>query len=118
MPQFDVDKPLATAPVEDEGVKSQLYTHPNIREKTHEQLLFRLDIIRNRRLVAAIEYKADSDRKRAQISAKLLSQYAALNDRNRLKLNKIFEMIEDVDRSIGKQIELSHKMSIVEEDLI
>lgn len=114
MIKFDVDKPL-TEVVEEEP-EGKLYTHPTIREKTHDQLLFRLEAIRNRRLMAAIEYKADSDRKRALASAKLLSQYQALNDRNRQKLNRIEELIEDIDRSIGKQIELSHKINLMENE--
>jgi hypothetical protein len=115
--QFNVDgNPLITSVAEIEETSTQLYTHPTLREQNHNDLRFRLEQIRNRRLVAAIEYKQNSDIKREKASNKLLSQYRAQSETLRRKLVKIDEDIEKFDRALDKLITMSHQMSLLEEE--
>jgi multidrug resistance efflux pump len=100
-----------------EETEGEIYTHPNIREIAHEELIFRLDNIRNRRLVAAIEYKALATAKKEKATAKLRSQYEALSDKIRRNLNKVDEQMETIDRDLGKLVELGHRMSISAEEI-
>lgn len=105
--EFDVDSD------QPEGV---IYSHPTLREVSHEELIFRLDNIRNRRLVAALEHKALSAAKKEKVTIKLRSQYEKLLDDIRRQLNKLDEGMEKVDRSLGKLVELGHRMSLETEE--
>ena len=91
-----------------------IYTHPTLRTKSHDQLLIRLQGIRDRRLLAAIEHKSAADARQAKLADKIADQWEKLNERNKNKLAKISQELSDLEASINRQIELGHKLSIVE----
>lgn len=102
----------------DEEPEGEIYSHPKLREVAHEELIFRLDNIRNRRLVAALEHKALVAAKREKASIKLKTQYAKLGDDIRRHLNKLDEAMDKIDRDLGKLIEIGHRMSLETEEII
>ena len=92
-----------------------IYTHPHIRELAHKQLLDRLQNIRDRRLVAALQYVASEREKNLKMGTKLHQQWLIQGEKNRVKLAKIDDMIDQVDKAIRKQVEISHNLALVEE---
>lgn len=103
---FDVDSEID---------KSPLYTHPTIRSERHEYLLNRLQQIRDRRLVTALQYESARVDKLQRLNATLSAQYEKVDERNRLDLVKVDELIDKLERGISKQIELAHKLTLTEE---
>ena len=103
---------------DEEQPEAEIYTHPKLREVSHEELIFRLDNIRNRRLVAALEHKALVNAKKEKVTIKLRSQYEKLADDVRRQLTKLEEGIEKTDRAIGKLVELGHRMSLETEETL
>lgn len=91
-----------------------IYTHPDIRSSSHEFLLSRLQQIRDRRLIAAIMYERERVTKVHKIGHKLQEQWDKLNESNRLKLHKIDEAIDALDKAISKQVQTSHNLALVE----
>lgn len=91
-----------------------IYEHPNIYALTHEQLLDRLQQIRDRRLVAAIQFEAVRKTKLERLSAKLQQQWEAQNLRNQSALDKIDEAIDRLDRGIAKQIQIAHNVALTD----
>lgn len=100
-----------TEVVEDEVI----YTHPSLRTSKHEWLLERLQQIRDRRLVIALQYESKRVDKLTRLNTQLSQQYEKQDERNRLDLAKVDELIDKLDRGISKQIEIGHKLAITEE---
>lgn len=92
----------------------EMYNHPDIRTQTHDQMRFRLDQIRNRRLVAAIEFKSVQDAKTEKLDAKLGDQWEKLSIRCAKKLEKINEELNDIDQILKKLVDLNHKKALTE----
>lgn len=93
---------------------TNLYEHPDIRSISHQQLLDRLQQIRDRRLVAAIQFEAVRKTKLERLSAKLQSQWEQQNQRNLIALEKIDEAIDRLDRGIAKQIQIAHNVALTD----
>jgi len=93
---------------------TEIYSHPTIHEKTHDELLFRLDQIRNRRLVAAIEYRTAAEKRMEKENAKLTDQWEKLRDRLQAKIIKLDMDINDIEKGIQKMTEISHKIKLTE----
>ena len=91
---------------------SPLYTHPKLREQKHEALLARLDIVRARRLVAALDHKTAHDKKMAKLSEKLGEQWERQDTRNTNNLVKVNDLITTIEKGIQKQIELGHTLEL------
>lgn len=91
-----------------------IYTHPDIRTLSHEKLLSRLQNIRDRRLVNAIQYESARVARAHKAGATLQLQWEKINETNRLALYKIDDALDKFEKSLSKQIEISHKISLVE----
>lgn len=94
--------------------ETAIYTHPTIHSITHEQLLNRLQQIRDRRLVAAIQFEAVRKTKLEKLSAKLQQQWETQNQRNLVALQKIDEAIDRLDKGIAKQIQIAHNVELTD----
>lgn len=92
-----------------------LYTHPDIRTQTHEQMLQRLQFIRDRRLVNAIQYESIRIAKAHKAGAALQIMYEKQDTKNRNDIAKIDELIDKLEKGISNQISISHKISLVED---
>lgn len=91
-----------------------MHTHQHIRQIRHEELLFRLQTIRQRRLVAALEYKDIALAKNIKLSEKLKEQWDKQNQRSQKLLDDISEKLIAFEKSINKQVEIAHKLSLTE----
>lgn len=109
MTKFDVDTGSVAAP--------EVYRHPNIRDLSQSELLDRLDNIRNRRLLAALDYREAHAAKMTKLGTKLAEQWEDLDEKNRLKLVKINEMISALEKAVEKQQLIHHKLTMAEEGL-
>lgn len=107
---------MTSDPYEDVSENSPIYTHPDLRSSNHEWLLARLQMVRDRRLVSAILYERERVSKVHKIGSKLQAQWEKLNEANRLKLHKIDEAIDALDRAVSKQVMISHQISLVEDE--
>lgn len=96
-------------------VDGELYTHPTLRSAKHEWLLNRLQQTRDRRLVVALQFESKRVDKLTRLNAQLSAQYEKQDDRNRLDLAKVDELLDKIERGISKQIEIAHKLSLTEE---
>jgi hypothetical protein len=93
----------------------EIYNHPNIRELAHDELIDRLSDIRNRRLLAALDFKAAHEERMQKLSTKFSEQYEKSYERIRLRLLKMADDIDRTDSDINKLIALSHKLTMTEE---
>lgn len=109
MTKFDVDTGSVAAP--------EVYRHPNIRDLSQSELLDRLDNIRNRRLLAALDYREAHAAKMTKLGTKLAEQWEDLDEKNRLKIIKINELIGALEKAVEKQQLLHHKLTLAEEGL-
>lgn len=107
--KFDVDTGSVVPP--------EVYQHPNIRDISMSELLDRLDVIRNRRLLAALDYRQAHEAKMMKLGTKLAAQWEDLDEKNRLKVKKINEMIEALEKAVEKQQLIHHKLTMAEEGL-
>lgn len=96
--------------------ETTLYSHPTIREATHDELTARLQQIRDRRLVAAIQYEQVRKTKVEKLDARLREQWEKQDERNRLALLRVDEAIDRLDRGIQKQIEIAHNKTLTEQE--
>lgn len=101
--------------VDGQTEQSPLYTHPTLRSSKHEWLLNRLQQTRDRRLVTALQYESVRVDKLSRLNATLSAQYEKIDERNRLDLAKVDELLDKLERGIGKQIEIAHKLTLTEE---
>ena len=109
MTKFDVDTGSVVVP--------QVYQHPNIRDLSMNDLLDRLDNIRNRRLLAALDYRQAHEAKMLKLGTKLAQQWEDLDEKNRLKMLKITNDIVALEKSVEKQQLIHHKLTMAEEGL-
>jgi hypothetical protein len=93
-----------------------LYSHPTIREKSHDFLLNRLQQIRDRRLVAAIQYEQVRKGKVEKLEASLKAKWEKQDERNRLLLLKIDEAIDKLDVGIRKQHMIASDLTLTEQE--
>jgi hypothetical protein len=96
--------------------QTPIYNHPTLRSLTHEKLVERLQQIRDRRLVAAIQYEAIRKTKVEKLSLALREKWEKQNDRNNIALAKIDEMIDKLDAGIAKQIQIAHDLTLTEQE--
>lgn len=94
--------------------ETPLYTHPNIREKTHDELLARLDQIRSRRLVAALEFKAAEQNRLEKEHGKLTTQWETLASKLSKKEYALREEIEKFEKDLNKLIQIHNQMKVLE----
>lgn len=94
--------------------ESPLYNHPTLRSISHDALVERLQQIRDRRLVAAIQYESVRKTKLEKLSLSLREKWEKQDERNRLALIKIDEMIDKFDASLRKQIQIAHDLTLTE----
>ena len=107
---------MVTEPVK--GAKKEpIYNHPNIKSLRHQDLIDRLEDIRNRRLLAALDFKAAKEAKMARLADKLKEQYDKLEQKILVKLSKVESDINMLDNDINKLISISHKTALMEEGL-
>lgn len=95
---------------------SPLYNHPTLRSSSHEFLTERLQQLRDRRLVAAIQYEAVRKTKVERLNASLREKWERQNERNRLSLAKIDEAIDKFEASVRKQAQISHDLDLTEQE--
>jgi len=103
-------EPVATD-LDPEGI---IYTHPKIREKTHHELLERLDQIRGRRLVAAMEFKTAERSRLDKEHDKLSDQWTKLAAKLSKKEYSIREDIEKFEADVNKLIQIHNQASVLE----
>lgn len=94
--------------------ESKLYTLPDIRAHTIEQLQDRLEIIRQRRLVTAIEFQSKMEHKLNKEGHKLTEQWTKAAARIAKKIEDINADFAVIDKELQKLTELHHKLSILE----
>jgi hypothetical protein len=98
-------------------VEPTIYNHPKLRDLSHADLHDRLDNIRNRRLLAAMDWKDAHTAKMIKLGTKLAEQWQDLDDKNRLRLYKIDELITALEKSTEKQVAIHHKLVMAEEGI-
>jgi len=91
-----------------------VYTHPNIRNLTHDQLHQKLDMIRNKRLITAMEFKTAQEKRMDKEGLKLSEQWAKLRDRTLTRMAKVNEELDKAEGEIRKLIEISNQLSHLE----
>src|SRR6478609_4670043 len=96
---------------------TEMYSHPTLRESEHSKLLSRLEDIRDSRLILAVQYESARKAKNTKMKGKLAEQWETINERNRLAIVKLDELIDKRDCSITKQVSISHQPAIVETDV-
>ena len=94
--------------------QGELYTHPSIRDLSQDQLRERLTRIRNRRLVAAIEFKTKQHVRLDNEGGKLAEQWTKLRDRLSTKLAKWEEEADKIDEELQKLEKLSNQLSLLD----
>ena len=94
--------------------QSPIYDHPTIRSLKHDELTERLQQIRDRRLVAAIQYESVRKTKLEKLSLSLMDKWEKQDERNRLALIKIDEAIDKFEAGINKQIQIAHDLTLTE----
>ena len=95
---------------------SPLYNHPTLRSSSHEFLSERLQQIRDRRLVAAIQFEAVRKTKVERLNLSLREKWERQNERNRLALTKIDEAIDKFEASMRKQMDIAHNIALTEQE--
>lgn len=93
-----------------EFTKGSIYTHPSIRDLTQDALRERLNRIRNRRLVAALEFKTKQHVRLDSEGSKLSEQWARLRDRISTKLAQMEETVDKIDDELLKLEKLSNQL--------
>src|SRR5689334_16714342 len=93
---------------------NDLYTHPNIRSLTAEQLHFRLTATRQRRLITAIDFQTAQTKRLDKEGNKLSDQWAKLRDRISTDIVKATELLEKSEAGITKLNQLSNQIAILE----
>ena len=92
------------------------YSHPKLREMTHEKLLQNLEEIRARRLVAALEFKTAEANRLEREHDKLTDKWNALAAKLSKKEYAIREEIAKFEQEVNKLIAISNQMKIMEVD--
>jgi valyl-tRNA synthetase len=98
-----------TAPVE-----SPIYTHPTLRTTTHETLRDRIEQIRARRLVAAMEFKSAEANRLKKEHGKLTEKWEALAAKLSKKEYSLQEEVEKFEADLNKLIQIHNQMSVLE----
>ena len=93
-----------------------LYTHPTLRTTTQEELAGRLEAIRARRLVAAIEFKSAEANRLAREHATLGAKWTALASKLSKHEYAIREQIEKFEKELNQLIQLNNQMATLEID--
>ena len=93
-----------------EFTKGSIYTHPSLRDLTQDQLHERLSRIRNRRLVAALEFKTKQHVRLDSEGSKLSEQWSKLRDRISTKLAQMEEAVDKIDDDLLKLEKLSNQL--------
>ncbi len=91
-----------------------IYTHPKIREKTHSELLERLEQIRGRRIVSAMEFKTALQHRLEKEHDKLSDQWTKLAAKLSKKEFSIREDIEKFEQDVNKLIQIHNQASVLE----
>jgi hypothetical protein len=105
---------LDTDPV---GAMPAIYNHPKLRDLSQTELYERLEDVRNRRLLAAMDFKDAHTKKMMKLGHKLASQWEDLNQKNLVKLHKIDEAITALEKAVEKQVGIHHKLTMAEEGI-
>ncbi len=103
-----------TGPV---GPMPKIYNHPKLREMSQSELYDRLQDVRNRRLLAALDYKEAQTLKMLKLGSKLATQWEDTNQKALQKLAKVDEMITALEKLTEKMIGSSHKLKMTEEGI-
>lgn len=91
-----------------------LYTPPDIRKVEIATLSNRLETVRQRRLIAAVEYQKKATARVDKEANKFAEQYTKLRERLEKKMTSIREDLDAFDRDLNKLIDLSNKLAITE----
>ncbi len=91
-----------------------LYTHPTLRTAREDDLRNRLENIRSRRLVAALEHQQLATIRIEKEHTKLNDKWEASESRISKKLYKIMEDIEAVDKELTKLTQLHNQLTLLE----
>lgn len=91
-----------------------IYTHPNIRQLTAEELHNRLDVIRNRRLITAIEFQSAQAKRLDKEGDKLSEKWSKLRDRVSTRIAKATEEIEKAEKELQQLTAISNQLFILE----
>ncbi len=94
--------------------QSPIYTHPSIRDLSANELHERLTRLRNRRLVAALEFRSKKLDRLDKEGTKLSEQWGKLVDRLSSKIAKLEEDIDKVDDELKKLEKLSNQIKVLE----
>lgn len=103
-----------TGPV---GKMPAIYNHPKLREMSQSELYDRLQDARNRRLLAALDYKDAQTKKMLKQGNKLATQWEDTNQKALQKLAKIDEMINALEKMTEKMVGIHHKLTMTEEGI-
>lgn len=94
--------------------KGELYTHPSLRDLSQDGLRERLNRIRNRRLVAAIEFRSKQHTRLDSEGSKLSDQWNKLRDSLSTKLAQWEEAADKIDEGLQKLEKISNQMKLLE----
>lgn len=91
-----------------------LYTHPNIRDVTRSELEMRLEALRGRRLLVAIEARDKIGEKLRKERTKADQQWNKAAERVQKRLLKMNEDIERTETDLKKMATLDHQLAGLE----
>lgn len=94
-----------------------LFTHPNIREQSVEQLQLRIKQKQDQRLLAAIQAQTLRHEKLAKVAAKDQDKYTKLGDRLATRLAKIELDLQRCEDDLMTMQKLAGEMSLIEQEL-
>lgn len=93
---------------------SEIYTHPNIRQLSIDQLHDRLTIIRNRRLITAIEFQSAQAKRLDKEGDKLSEKWSKLRDRISTRIAKATEEVEKAEKDLQQLTAISNQLAVLE----
>lgn len=93
---------------------SPIYTHPNIRDLTSNELHQRLEIIRNRRLITALEFQSAQAKRLDKEGDKLGEKWSKLRDRISTRIAKATEEVQKAEKELQQLIAISNQIANLE----
>jgi ABC-type Fe3+-hydroxamate transport system substrate-binding protein len=94
--------------------QSEVYTHPNIRNLTVDQLHARLTATRQRRLITAIEFQSAQTKRIDKEGSKLSDQWLKAHDQTLTQLAHATAAVEKAEKLIAKMQQLSNQLAVIE----
>ncbi len=89
-----------------------IYSHPKLEQLTLDQLRLRLDAIRNRRLIAAINFKTTAEQRISVYNSKVGDQRDRLVLKTQRDIDAVDEKIAKIEEAISKIISLDNQLKV------